>query len=100
MRSNKTRITSRQASYRYATALCISLLVWPSPRLPPHSTTDADQQQRRNSQLPCQQEYHDRLRAQQLRWNARRYDYCNVPYFLTPASYGYSCDLLPQGGSK
>ncbi|WP_454831284.1 hypothetical protein [Pseudoxanthomonas wuyuanensis] len=41
------------------------------------------------AQYRYQQQYFDRLRQQQLRWNARNYNYYNDPYFYTPASYRY-----------
>ena len=41
-------------------------------------------------QYRYQQQYYQRLRSQQARWNARRYDYYNDPFYYTPASYRYS----------
>lgn len=37
-----------------------------------------------------QQQYYDRLRAQQRYWDTRRHDYDSDPYYYTPASYRYS----------
>jgi hypothetical protein len=48
------------------------------------------QQQRRMAQYRYQQEYYRRLRTQQARLMAQRYDYYSNPYFYTPASYRYS----------
>ena len=48
------------------------------------------QQQQRLAHYRYQQQYYDRLRLQQARWDARRYDHYNDPYFYTPASYRYS----------
>lgn len=42
------------------------------------------------AQYRYQQEYYQRLRVQQARMTAQRYDYYNNPYFSTPASYRYS----------
>lgn len=48
------------------------------------------QQQRRNAQYRYQQEYYQRLVAQQSRLNAQRYNYNSNPYFYTPDTYRYS----------
>ena len=48
------------------------------------------QQNRRVAQYRYQQQYYDRLRLQQARWNSRTYNYYNDPYYYTPASYRYS----------
>jgi hypothetical protein len=37
-----------------------------------------------------QQQYYDRLRRQQVRWNAHSYNYANDPYYYTPDNYRYS----------
>ncbi|MFT4197534.1 MAG: hypothetical protein QM601_06430 [Pseudoxanthomonas sp.] len=46
--------------------------------------------QHRYAQYRYQQDYWRRLGAMQARWNARRYDYWNDPYYYTPASYRYA----------
>jgi hypothetical protein len=48
------------------------------------------QQNRRMAQYRYQQQYYDRLRQQQNRFNSRNYNYYNDPYFYTPANYRYS----------
>ncbi|MGN7725436.1 hypothetical protein ACTJIL_06395 [Luteimonas sp. 22616] len=48
------------------------------------------QQQRRMAQYRYQQQYYDRLRQQQVRWNARQYNSYNDPYYYTPDRYRYS----------
>jgi hypothetical protein len=47
------------------------------------------QEQRRLQQYRYQQWYWQQQRILQDRWNARRYDYANDPYYYTPASYRY-----------
>jgi hypothetical protein len=47
------------------------------------------QEQRRLQQYRYQQWYWQQQRILQERWNARRYDYANDPYYYTPASYRY-----------
>ncbi|HVR81750.1 MAG TPA: hypothetical protein VHF02_06685 [Luteimonas sp.] len=47
------------------------------------------QQQNRMAQYSYQQMYFQRLRQQQARLAAQRYNYANDPYFYTPASYRY-----------
>src|SRR3546814_11247215 len=37
-----------------------------------------------------QQQYHDRLRRQQVSWSPRSYNYYNDPYYYTPNRYRYS----------
>src|SRR3546814_11008594 len=37
-----------------------------------------------------QQQYHDRLRRQQVSWSTRSYNYYNDPYYYTPNRYRYS----------
>src|SRR3546814_17348936 len=36
-----------------------------------------------------QQQYHDRLRRQQVSWSTRSYNYYNDPYYYTPNRYRY-----------
>ena len=50
------------------------------------------QQQKRMAQQRYEQQYYQRLREQQARWDARRYNPYNDPYFHTPARYRYSYD--------
>src|SRR3546814_5337514 len=48
------------------------------------------QLQRRMAKYRYQQQYHDRLRRQQVSWSTRSYNYYNDPYYYTPNRYRYS----------
>jgi hypothetical protein len=50
------------------------------------------QQQKRMAQYRFQQDYYERMRLQQARFNYDRYDYNNDPYFYTAWNYRYRRD--------